>query len=97
MGDIIASADGYRSVANEFDQPISTVKGAAERLRSGLLAAGQPWSKKGVSKEFGEKFPPSMDKLLEALSDVHDGLVKIQENFRVMARNIETTEETNPK
>src|SRR5256885_3861152 len=44
------------------------------RLRSGLLAAGQPWSEKGVSKEFGEKFPPSMDKLLEALGDVHDGL-----------------------
>jgi uncharacterized protein YukE len=97
MGDIVASADGYRAVAKEFDQPIDTVKDAAVRLRNGLVAAGRPWSDKGMSKEFGEKFPPSMEELIKALGEISEGLTAIQGNFRTVAQNIENVEETNLK
>jgi hypothetical protein len=97
MTDVVASSDKYRAVAKKFDEPIVLAKEIGDGLREGLVSIGEPWSAEGMSKEFGEKFPPAMDKLVKAFYDVHEGLTKIQANFRTMATNIDNTENANPQ
>jgi hypothetical protein len=97
MGDVVASSDKYRLVAKKFDEPIALALDIADGLHEGMVEIGQPWSPDGMSKEFGEKFPPAMDKLIQAFHDVHDGLTKVQGNFLTMAKNIDNTENANPQ
>lgn len=97
MTEVVASSDKYRSMAKKFDEPIALAQEIGDGLRDGLVDVGQPWSPEGMSKEFGEKFPPAMDKLIQAFHDVHDGLITIQGNFRTMAKNIDNTEDVNPR
>jgi hypothetical protein len=97
MTDVVASSDTYRLVAKKFDEPIALAMDIADGLRVGMVEIGQPWSPDGMSKEFGEKFPPAMDKLIAAFYDVHDGLSKVQGNFFTMAKNIDSTENVNPQ
>src|SRR5262245_36504143 len=97
MTEVVASSDKYRLVAKKFDEPIALAKDIGDGLREGLVDVGQPWSPDGMSKEYGEKFPPAMDKLVQAFYDVHDGLTKVQGNFFTMANNIDNTENENPR
>src|SRR5262249_36026861 len=97
MGDIIASSHGYRQVAGTMDEVVADIQRARNRLSYGLATIGTPWNENGVSREFGEKFPPSMDGLVTSLGDAGDGLTSIKGNFLKMARNIDSGEENNSR
>src|SRR5262249_31382111 len=89
------------------DDSIKLVRQAAEIIIHGMATVGTPWSEQGMSKEFGQKFPGSMDKLYQVLGGdgggedgakpVVEGLMSLQKDFLQMAENIDVTEEHNQR
>jgi hypothetical protein len=93
--DLIVSAEDYRRVARSFDGSIEKAKVAQRVIEKGMLDIGQPWSPDGMSKEFGVKFPESMESLARALGEVVAGLASLKKSYLVMADNAQAAEDAN--
>lgn len=93
--ELLASAEAYRRVAAWFDEPISMAENAVTIIDNGMETTGTSWHPKGMSAEFGQKFPPTMETLSLALIQAAEGLASLKKNFLVMAQNIENTETIN--
>jgi hypothetical protein len=89
------SADGLRTAAGAVEEPGKVAQNAQVNLQARLDARGHPFGEDEIGMAFYKNYKPGKEAVMDTLTNMNEGFVRLKGNFEAMAGSYEKTEKAN--